>query len=256
MQPKRSKQADLCTRIDRVLATGRVQDPLGYESLAALKLLGLNYLGVLATLQVVLKPKLYVEIGVRDGQSLVLAGTQSRCVAIDPQPRINMADWPNRNTTWGICTSDRFFERNDMREKARGFDLAFIDGDHDAGQAARDFAHLESLAGPHSIIAIHDVIPMDERTAQPTPNGASFWTGDVWRLMAGIVAGRPDLVAFTIACPPTGLGIVGRFGGVERITWCPLTDPLDMRWDALTNKLNIVGNNPQAILSALQGRAA
>ncbi len=254
--PQYHPQRHLCARIAKALEAAAVHDPLGYEALAALKLPGANYLGILAALHLSLKPKLYVEIGVREGRSLFLAGTEARCVAIDPQPRVNIAEWPNRNTTWAICTSDRFFERDDMREKARGFDLAFIDGDHEAGQVTRDFTMLAALAGPQSIIVLHDVIPMDERTSQPKPDGAEFWTGDVWRVMAGIVAGRPDLVAFTVACPPTGLGIVGRFSKVPRIGWGPSTDRLDMDWDVLVKRLNIVDNDPAAILAALQGKEA
>jgi hypothetical protein len=40
------------------------------------------------------------------------------------------------NTVFEIATSDAFFANDKACEKARGFDLAFIDGDHSFGSAA------------------------------------------------------------------------------------------------------------------------
>lgn len=248
-------QAALCARIAATLASAPIHDHLGYEALAFLKLPGPDYRAVLATMHAALKPKLYVEIGVRDGASLKLAGPDTRCIAIDPQPRVNIQDWPNRNTSWNITTSDRFFERQECVEKAKGFDLGFIDGDHSYGQVMEDFSHLEALAKPSSIIAIHDVIPMDERTAQPSAEGVSFHSGDVWRAMATIVEHRPDLTAFTVPCAPTGLGIVGRFGQWQVTNgFCPAQ--LDMNWDVLTKRLNIVENSAAGIARGFHGERA
>lgn len=243
-------QSDLCARIAHALATAPIHDHLGYEALAYLKLPGPDYRVLLRFLHEALQPKLYVEIGVRDGGSLALALPETRCIGVDPA-----AGPPTRpNTAITTATSDRFFEREECRESARGFDLAFIDGDHSFDQAMRDFENLEMLAKPSSIICIHDVIPMDERTSKPEALTA-FHTGDVWRLMASIVAGRDDLVAFTVACPPTGLGIVGRFK--DFVAGWPIEDaPLDMDWDNLVRRLNIVPNDGKAIGEALLGKKA
>lgn len=252
-------QGQLRLRINQLLEQG-VQDHIGYETLARLLLPGPDYYEHLGYLHKALVPKLYVEIGVRDGRSLALAAPATRCIAIDPQPRVNIPEWPNRKTTtWAITHSDRYFEREDAPKKVKGFDLALIDGDHSFAQALRDFENLEKLAGPASIITLHDVIPMDERTATPTC-GTSFWTGDVWRLMASLVA-RPDLVAFTVATPPTGLGIIGRFGSIVGSTPQGVIDavmqlPFPSTWEDAVHMLNIVPNEPGAIMQALQGKAA
>lgn len=230
-----------------------------YELLASVKMPGMGYLEVLWWLHQALKPKLYVEIGVRQGNSLFLADKSTRCIGIDPRP--NLAEM-RENVELSVTTSAKFFYHSERAETVRDFDLAFIDGDHSFEQAARDFANLERLAGLHSIIAIHDVIPMDERTAQPpdpvTGHTPPFHTGNVWRLMAAIVADRPDLVAITIPCAPSGLGLVGRFGtpgavGVRGIeAWSSDTFPTD--WDDAVKMLNIIPNDPKQWGAALRTR--
>lgn len=243
-------QREICKRITDLLAT--LPDNthhVVYELLAALKLPGMNYLQTLYGLHLALKPKLYVEIGVRRGESLFLADPSTRCVAIDPDPRLPEM---RENVEVNVTTSDKFFYNEERAESIRGFDLAFIDGDHSFEQAARDFTNLERLAGPHSIIAIHDVIPMDERTATPTPE-TSFHTGDVWQLMAGIVAYRPDLVALTVACPPSGLGLVGRFNPPPADAIQKWNCPFPTDWEVAVRMLNIFTNDPKVWGPALQG---
>ncbi len=74
--------------------------------------------------------------------------------------------------------------------------------------------------------------------------------------MAAIVANRKDLVAFTVATPPTGLGIVGSFGRYEIRPGIPKWEgsfPVD--WDDQVRLLNIVPNNPADILAAFGERA-
>ena len=262
-------QHELCERIAHTLATAPVHDHLGYEALAHLKLPGPSYLLALNALHRVMNPKLYVEIGTRDGQSLKLAGADTRCVAIDPNPQFPQTQapegqpqhpWDSKHVMLAVCTSDVFFDREENREKTRGFDLAFIDGDHSFAQAYRDFANLERLSKPSSIIAIHDVIPMDARTAQAKPDGVSFWTGDVWRLMAAIVANRPDLIAFTLACPPTGLGIIGKLnGGTPGLSQAAIGAaellPFPLGWYQQRKMLNIIPNDGAAFVAALKGEA-
>lgn len=257
-------QAELCERIATTLKSGApIHDHLGYEALAYLKLPGPDYLTALRALHATLKPELYVEIGTRRGQSLALALPETRCVAIDPFAQVD----PRPKTMVANARSDDFFAIAYNRDKCRGFDLAFIDGDHSFEQVARDFHHLEDLAKPSSIICLHDVIPMDARTAQPKAE-TSFHTGDVWRLMRAIVASRPDLIAFTIACPPSGLGVVGRFSRVDGLVGNdrhPVTHeqveefataPFPSTWDEQVKVLNIVPNTAGAILQAFAEKAA
>lgn len=246
-------QAELCARIAHTLASAPVHDHHGYEALAHLKLPGPDYYQLLAFLHQALRPKLYVEIGVRDGSSLKLAGPDTHCIGIDPLAQFGPH---GGRTTLAFSTSDAFFAHEPNREKVRGFDLAFIDGDHSFDQALRDFRNLEALAKPTSIICIHDVIPMDARTATPKAETA-FHTGDVWRLMMTLCEYRPDLLTFTVACPPTGLGIVGGFGGGGMCSCSGGEDhDLDMDWNVLARRLKIVPNDGQAIGAAFLMKGA
>jgi len=245
-------QREMCARIAYTLANAPVDDPSGYSALAHLKLPGPDYCAVLRLVHTTLRPNLYVEIGVSYGTSLVIAQPDTRCIAIDPSPNLDLLRNPPTNIALNVMTSDNFFANVENREKVRGFDLAFIDGDQSFEQALRDFENLEALANSRSLIAIHDVIPMDQRTSTPTRQ-STFWSGNVWRLMARIAQGRPDLVAFTVACPPTGLGIVGRFNAARRGVPTPsLEIPFDADWERQRQMLNIVENNLALVGQALQ----
>lgn len=234
-------QAEVCRRIAAVLAAGGVHDHLGYDALARVKLPGPDYLAVLSRLHVETDPDVYIEIGVRDGKSIRLARHNTLAIGVDPIPAASVRGYGAVHRQ----TSDQFFEMQKQRQDVPRFDLAFIDGDHHYEQARRDFENLLTMAKPGAVIALHDVIPMDERTATPVCS-SSFWTGDVWRLMADIVAS--GFRAITVACPPTGLGLVA----------CPgpefnaITSPeLDMDWNRLVGILNIKPNHWDEVLSFL-----
>lgn len=255
-------QGYVCSRIAQALEAG-VPDPVGYETLARLKLPGPDYLEVLKVFHQIIKPRLYVEIGVRDGDSLRMVQPETRIIGVDPEPRQGAMDWVAGHAGGGmvaVSTSDSFFSQESMRGKANGFGMAFIDGDHTFFQAAKDFENLERLAYEGSVVLLHDVIPMDFKTSTPDCN-TGFWTGDVWRLMAAIIDGRPDLAAFTIACPPTGLGVVCKFGGEMRgvppsfiSKWAAAEQY--MIWEVLEKRLNIVENDAPAILKAFNKQVA
>ena len=81
-----------------------------------------SYLDVLGRLQQELKPRNYLEIGVRHGRSLSLA--HGPATGVDPAPEIQIA-LPN-STRIVAKTSDEFFEGDPHPVS----DLAFIDGMH------------------------------------------------------------------------------------------------------------------------------
>jgi hypothetical protein len=89
----------------------------------------------------------------------------------------------------------------------RRVDMAFIDGMHHFEFALRDFANIERLSRPDTVVLIHDCWPLDRRTAE-RERCTQFWSGDIWRLILVLKRHRPDLRVHTIAAPPTGLGIV------------------------------------------------
>lgn len=175
--------------------------------LAAISMPGEDYFRVIARIHAHLRPRTYVEIGVAKGDSIRLVGPQTRALGVDPAPEINFALPPNVKIF--AQTSDDFFALNDVRAELGGLpvDLAFIDGMHHFEFALRDFMNIEPLCTPGSTILIHDVYPLDERTAA-RDRATEFWSGDIWRLVLLLRKHRPDLVVHTIGATPTGLALV------------------------------------------------
>ena len=111
-----------------------------------------SYLEVLQRLHRELSPVSYLEIGVRRGGSLALAGCPA--VGIDPAPVIDRELPPT--TKVHPLTSDEFFAKG-----ADGVtpDLSFIDGMHLFEFALRDFMNIERRAAPGAVVVLDDVLP-------------------------------------------------------------------------------------------------
>lgn len=175
--------------------------------LEGLFLHGESYLDVLARIHRHLQPRTYVEIGVQRGDSLELVLPGTRVIGIDPKPIL--AYEPPPNVRIFAETSDDFFARHDVRAELGGLpvDLGFIDGMHRFEYALRDFMNLERWCTPQSTIVFDDCFPHDRRTAL-REQLATFWSGDVWKVLVLLKKYRPDLRIHTVAAPRTGLCIV------------------------------------------------
>ena len=86
-------------------------------------------------------------------------------MGVDPQPLLGADDPLSRHVE--VATSDAFFAGPRPRELFGGHpvDLAFIDGMHLFEFALRDFSNVEALAGPGTVIVLHDCLPPDAGTA-------------------------------------------------------------------------------------------
>lgn len=175
--------------------------------LAAIELPGESYFQVLARMHAHLRPQTYIEIGVAKGDSIRFVSPATRTLGVDPEPEIAFELPPNVKIF--AQKSDDFFAQHDVRAELGGLpvELAFIDGMHHFEFALRDFMNIEPLCTPASTILIHDVYPLDERTAA-RDRDTIFWSGDIWRLVLLLRKHRPDLVVHTIGAHPTGLAIV------------------------------------------------
>jgi hypothetical protein len=221
--PTREEEAVRCfeSALEHARA-GRIADAIGecnaalaiqpnfthaHLALAELALPGENYFHVLARIHAHLKPRTYVEIGVAQGDSIRMLAPGTQAIGVDPDPRVPFVLPPGVRVF--AETSDDFFANHDVRAEFGGLpvDLAFIDGMHRFEFALRDFINLEALCTPDSTILIHDVYPLDERTAA-RDRVTNFWSGDIWRLVLLLRERRPDLAVHTVAAAPTGLGIV------------------------------------------------
>ena len=178
-----------------------------YEGLSRLRMPGPWYYERIGRIHDQLNPTTYLEIGVFEGESLAQAHPPTIAVGVDPEPRISHPIDVELHLYRE--TSTQFFER-DVRSLfgGRGPSLVFIDGLHEFPGVLQDFANVEAISDPGTIVLLHDMIPFDEPT-QRAERVHEFYTGDVWKLLHCLADVRPDLSWFTIRTPPSGLTVVG-----------------------------------------------
>jgi hypothetical protein len=182
------------------------------------------YLDVLADLHRLVAPKLYLEIGVRRGNSLSLA--QCKSIAVDPYPEL--ASRRNDLDLYTV-TSDDFFFFNAKTAITQPIDFAFIDGMHLAEFVYRDFMNLEPYMSPNGVIVIDDVLPNHPLQAGRKRETAN-WCGDVWRFADTLATLRRDLKLTWLDSSPTGLLIVSQLKRDNRA--------LFNQYNRMVNRLN------------------
>lgn len=173
------------------------------------------YLDVLRELHDLIRPKMYLEIGVRKGSSLALA--EGDAIAIDPDPHPDLAA-SNPAARLYRCTSDDFFFFHGDAAIARPIELAFIDGMHLAEFVYRDFMNLERYMDPQGVIVVDDVLPNHPLQAK-RDRKSRVWTGDVWRFAELIAQKRPDLRLTLLDTSPSGLLLISRVNPKNRALW-------------------------------------
>ncbi len=228
-------------------------------SLVEMKFPGDHYTAMLRQLHLQLKPATYLEIGVETGQSMALAQPETRCIGIDPAPCISIPLPPRCDIF--AQTSDSFFDQSDVRNLFEQQDIAFafIDGMHVFEAALRDFIHVEKYAGQHSLIAIHDCIPLNTITSA-RERSTNFWSGDIWKLILCLKKYRPDLAIVNVAAKPTGLGLVTNLDPTNRTLETQydqiLEEYVPMTYDAVANNeqqaLNVIANDIKPVTEWLR----
>jgi hypothetical protein len=157
----------------------------------------------LAELHEVLRPKVYLDIGVQAGYSLTLAGPDTFAYAVDPVLDHVSVPIRAREVHWAAVPSDLFFAARAQDPSPRLVDFASIDGMHLFEYALRDFMGCERLAAPCCVVAFDDVCPYNASLAtRIQPPGD--WTGDVWKIRRILDEHRPDLTTVLVDTFPTG----------------------------------------------------
>jgi len=228
--------------------------------LAELRFPGDDYQMWLQRLHEMLRPHLYLEIGVYKGHSLVLARPPTRAIGIDPDPCLEVSF--EADTRIYRETSDAFFANALLEDRlAQPLDLTFIDGLHRFEQALMDFINVEAHSGRQAVVLIHDTVPLDEPTQRRT-RSTSFYTGDVWKAVLCLRHYRPELDIVTVATPPTGLTIVTALDGSSRILADRYDEAvkrfMDLSYADVENRLgeelNIIANDWNAVAARLEAR--
>ena len=107
----------------------------------------------------------FLEIGTQYGATFTRVDVPVK-VSVDPDPR---------TAATYVMTSDEYF-----REHKDKFDLVFVDGLHECGQAYRDVMNALEILNKGGVIVMHDCHPTDRQMQEPYC-GQYFWTGDVWK---------------------------------------------------------------------------
>lgn len=161
-----------------------------------------------------LRPRSYMEIGVRHGASLVLATCPA--VGVDPDPDI-LCELPATTRLVRTGSDDFFADGTDPILKDPP-DLILIDGLHLFEQALRDFMHAEKHAHPDTLVIIDDVLPNHPIQAS-RERQSIVWTGDIWKLTGILAQYRPDLTLRLLDTAPTGLLLVSGLDPASRVLW-------------------------------------
>lgn len=159
---------------------------------------------VLHQLHRVLRPKLYLEIGVQAGKSLALAKCEA--VGVDPMPMLSV-ELADTSRVIKI-TSDDFFAARADSILMRPPDLVFIDGMHLFEYALRDFMNVERYSHPATVVVLDDVYPNSQAQAA-RERATKAWAGDIWKVFDILAHERPDLVLVPIDAYPTGVLLIG-----------------------------------------------
>jgi hypothetical protein len=152
-----------------------------------------------------IRPRTYLEIGIRTGRSMVL----SRCRSIGVDPFFKIDNPIHCDVQLVKATSDDFFAGDEPLAHFEGVpvDLAFIDGMHLSDFALRDFINIEPFIADTGVVVLDDVLPRNgleaarDRKTEP-------WTGDVYKVAEILRSRRPDLVVLLINTAPTGTAVV------------------------------------------------
>ena len=157
----------------------------------------------LTMLHDLLRPHVYLEVGVQYGLSLDLAVHSSWAIGIDPQPLVQAKG----NQTIYQMTSDRYFAFPQDNAPDQ-IDMAFIDGSHIFEDALNDFVNIAALCGPKSVIVFDDVLPYTQEmtSREPVPGD---WTGDVWKVHYILSSYLPN--CYLADTFPTGTMVVWGF---------------------------------------------
>ncbi len=194
----------------------------------------MEYLEFLKGLHEAVRPRAYLEIGLRHGDSLALAG----CPSLGVDPAFDLRVELGEEVQLLRETSDEYFARSKPLKPLGGRrpDLAFIDGMHLAEFALRDFIGVERLSPWTGVIVFDDILPRSvEEAARDRRTRA--WTGDVYKVLGILARHRPDLICLRVGTQPTGLLLVL---GLD-----PANRTLSLRQDLLLEQ--VVVPDPQEI---------
>ena len=147
-----------------------------------------------------LKPKVYVELGLYDGQTFSkMIPHATQCFGVDIKPNKNLQQLENKypdKIKIIYDTTDNFFLT--FNEK---IDIAFIDADHHFESALKDFENVLKLLNDDGIIFMHDTDPITNKYMDQQLCGDSY-------KIVPLLEKRNDINIITIPITVAGLSII------------------------------------------------
>lgn len=158
---------------------------------------------LLAALHQQLQPRLYLEMGIGQGDHLAFA--QGPAIGVDPLPRQRLP--LGKQIQLITATADEFFAFLADDCLSRAPDLVLLAGLPLADRRLSELLQLEARAAPHTLVAIPGIFPADPERATRRRTGRD-WQGDLWKLPPLLRSERPDLHLLTVDLAPAGLLLV------------------------------------------------
>lgn len=173
-----------------------------------------------------LNPPNYIEIGIATGKTLSFVNQDCRVIGVDPAPKLQYS-LPGLTTVFAQ-TSDSFFsEYNPKILFGRSVSFAYVDGLHEYRQTARDIINILPYCDQKSLILVHDVVPPDEKSADPQQK-TRLWPGDVYKTLPFLARVFPKLQIYIIRTYPTGLAVLKNIPNVNSVSSYAIEQTLPM----------------------------
>jgi predicted O-methyltransferase YrrM len=160
----------------------------------------MHHSSFIASIASIARPKMYVELGLYKGETLSkVIPYVDNCIGIDMNRNESL---DNLQTQYKDKLSivydktDNFFVNFDKK-----IDMAFIDADHNAVSALRDFENVFKLLSDNGIIFMHDTDPINNDYIHPG------YCGDSYKLVP-LLEKRDDINVITLPILEAGLSII------------------------------------------------
>ena len=163
---------------------------------------------LLRALHELIQPKIYLEIGVQTGRSLVQARPGTISIGVDPNPQLSGVTIENPYFIFSRTSDDFFaeFTEDSIKKAYTPYDMVFIDGMHLIENVMRDYSNAVRWSHHRTVIIVDDVLPYKPEIASRTPMPGD-WTGDVWKIYS-ILTAHSSVNAVLVDVAPTGLLII------------------------------------------------
>ena len=142
-----------------------------------------------------LKPKIYLELGVKRGNTISsIVPYSKRSIGVD----INIPCKKIKGCEFYKMTTDVFFEKVKNKEiELTSLDVAFIDANHSKENVLRDFYNVLSILKDSGVIILHDTYPKSEREIRCDKCGEAYLAA--WEIS---IRNIPSIECFTLPIHP------------------------------------------------------